>query len=94
MTSGEGVNESGSTALIFVSIAAYRDLQLSPTIADCLKKATHPERLRFGICWQHGSEETTLSYLDDARFRILDVPWRESRGACWARAESDEALAG
>ena len=73
--------------LIFVSIAAYRDAQLVPTVADCLSKAHHAERLRFGICWQHGPEESALPFRDDDRFRILDVPWRESQGACWARAE-------
>jgi Glycosyltransferase (GlcNAc) len=72
--------------MIFVSIAAYRDLQLVPTIADCLRKAHRAERLRFGICWQHGAEETALPYQSDDRFRILDVPWKESQGACWARA--------
>jgi hypothetical protein len=72
--------------LIFVSIAAYRDLQLVPTIADCIRKAHRPGRLRFGICWQHGPEETALPYQDDDHFRILDIPWRDSQGACWARA--------
>lgn len=72
---------------IFVSIAAYRDPQLVPTIEDCLAKARHPEALRFGVCWQHGPEEERLPFADDPRFRILDVDWRESRGACWARAE-------
>lgn len=71
--------------LIFVSVAAYRDPQLIPTLEDCLKKASHPEHLRFGICWQHGLEEGHPGR--DDRFRVLDVPWRESRGACWARAQ-------
>ena len=74
-------------SLIFVSIASYRDLQLVPTIEDLLQKANFPELLRFGICWQHGPEEPELPYRDDPRFRILDVDWRASRGACWARAE-------
>ncbi len=73
--------------LLFVSIAAYRDSQLTATIADCLSKAHQPARLRFGICWQHSAEELPLPYTNDDRFRILDVDWRESRGACWARAE-------
>jgi hypothetical protein len=78
--------------LVFVSIAAYRDPQLIPTIADCLRKAQHPERLRFGICWQHAPDDTPLPYNPlpynkDERFRILDVAWRDSQGACWARAE-------
>ncbi len=73
--------------LIFVSIAAYRDPQLVPTIQDCLRKAGNPARLRFGICWQHGPDETSPPYENDDRFRILDVAWGDSQGACWARAE-------
>jgi hypothetical protein len=76
-----------SDKTIFISIAAYRDPELIPTIEDCLARAAHPERLRFGICWQHGDEETTLPFASDPRFRILDVDWKDSRGACWARAE-------
>jgi hypothetical protein len=73
---------------IFVAIASYRDAQLVPTVEDCLAKAEHPQRVRFGICWQHGSEELTLPFADDPRFSIMDVAWRDSRGACWARAET------
>ena len=79
--------------LIFVAIASYRDSELAPTIADCLAKATHPEQLRFGICRQFASDEADLPWRQDPRFRILDVPWQESRGACWARAEVMKLLA-
>jgi len=73
---------------IFISIAAYRDPELIPTVQNCLAKAQWPDQLRFGICWQHGDEEEIPASLkQDARFRILDVDWRESRGACWARAQ-------
>jgi hypothetical protein len=72
---------------IFVSIAAYRDPQLGPTIEDCLAKARWPERLTFGISWDHGPEESPLDRFSDPAFRVLDVDWRDSRGACWARAE-------
>lgn len=71
---------------IFVSIASYRDPQLIPTIQDCLAKACYPDRLRFGICWQHGPEEPGPDR-SDSRFRVLDVDWRASRGVCWARAQ-------
>lgn len=74
--------------LVFISIAAYRDTQLIPTIEDCLSKALHPEYLRFGICWQHAVDELPLPYVNDDRFRILDIAWQESKGACWARAEA------
>jgi hypothetical protein len=83
----ENVVKHSSNSLIFVSIAAYRDAQLVPTIRDCFAKARQPDRLRFGICWQHDAEEPPLPFADTDRFRILDVDWRESRGACWARAE-------
>jgi len=72
---------------IFVSIAAYRDPELVPTIEDCLGKARHPDDLRFGICWQHTDDETLPPDFQGPRFRIIDVPWHESKGACWARAE-------
>ena len=84
---GEDACLENRESLIFVSIASYRDPQLVPTIADCLAKANDPEGLRFGICWQRDAADPLLPYLDDPRFRILDVDWRESRGACWARAE-------
>ncbi|AWK89888.1 GlcNAc-transferase family protein [Azospirillum thermophilum] len=72
---------------IFISIAAYRDSELAPTIRDCLAQARDPLALRFGICWQHGDDEQPLPEFSDPRFRVIAVPWRESAGACWARAE-------
>ncbi|NYF79318.1 GlcNAc-transferase family protein [Granulicella arctica] len=84
----DGANNQDSLhSLIFISIASYRDAQLVPTIRDCLAKAKSPDRLRFGICWQHSSDEESLSFLDDTRFQILDTDWRDSKGACWARSE-------
>ena len=74
--------------LIFISIASYRDSQLVPTVEDLLAKADEPGLLRFGICWQHGAEAASLPFAGDERFRVMDVPWHESRGACWARAEA------
>jgi hypothetical protein len=80
-----GLNEANH--LIFVSIAAYRDPQLVPTMEDCIAKARRPERLRFGICWQHDPKEDALPFRNDDCFRIIAVDWRESKGACWARSE-------
>jgi glycosyltransferase involved in cell wall biosynthesis len=73
---------------IFIQIASYRDPQLIPTIEDLLKKAKNPERLRFGICRQYHPRDAfdDLSrYKRDSRFRIIDVPYSQSKGACWAR---------
>jgi Glycosyltransferase (GlcNAc) len=78
---------SAQRGLIFVSIASYRDPQLVPTVRDCLEKARNPERLRFGICWQHGSDEELPDWFCGDQFRVLDVDCRESGGANWARAQ-------
>lgn len=73
--------------LIFISIASYRDVQLVPTVEDLLAKAHEPGLLRFGICWQHEEGDQPLPFENDARFAVVDVDWRDSRGACWARAK-------
>lgn len=70
---------------IFIQIASYRDPQLIPTLDDCIAHAKHPERLRFCIAWQHGPEEQIDKYLKDERFKILDIDYNDSKGACWAR---------
>lgn len=70
---------------IFIQIASYRDPQLIPTLDDCIKNAKHPENLRFGIAWQHGDNENLDKYKEDPRFKIIDIPYQESKGACWAR---------
>jgi len=71
----------------FVSIASYRDPELVPTIADCLAKARAPDRLRFGICWQHEPGEAWSGQLTGAQFSVHSLDWQLSEGACWARAE-------
>jgi len=73
---------------IFVSIAAYRDPELAPTIAECVAHARWPERLHFGLCWQHGPDDTPPPVPATGRMRLIDVPWQESLGACWARAQA------
>ena len=75
---------------IFISIASYRDKELLPTIEDCLNQAKYPDRLRFGICWQHSKEDkwdTLDKYKNDRRFHIIDVNYKDSKGACWARSQ-------
>lgn len=70
---------------IFIQIASYRDPELLPTLRDCVANAADPSRLTFGLCWQHDETETLAEFADDPRFRVIDVDWRESKGACWAR---------
>lgn len=71
---------------IFVQIASYRDPELIPTIRHCLERAKYPNRLRFGICWQHQEGEDMSEYMHDDRFKIISIPYTHSRGACWARS--------
>jgi hypothetical protein len=74
---------------IFIQIASYRDPQLLPTVEDAINNAKYPENLVFCIAHQF-SEDDAFSkdldkYRDDSRFKILDIPYKEATGACWAR---------
>lgn len=82
---------------IFIQIASYRDPQLLPTLKDCLDKAKYPENLRFGIAWQHSSDDEwdkLDEYKDDSRFRIVDIDYSDSKGACWARNQLQQTYDG
>lgn len=73
---------------IFVSIAAYRDPELLPTIRDCIAQSDNPENLSFCIAWQHSEEDiwdTLDEFKDDSRFDIIDIHYKDSFGVCWAR---------
>jgi len=85
---------SDRDARIFVQIAAYRDPELVPTLRDCVAQASHPERLRFGICWQHGPDENLAEFADDSRLRVMAVPFERGRGACWARQQTQRLYGG
>ena len=72
---------------IFVQIASYRDPELVPTIRNLIAKAKYPENLTFGICWQRDETESLEEFTNDPRFRVIDVPYYESKGLCWARSK-------
>lgn len=75
---------------IFIQIASYRDLQLLPTIEDLIAKADHPERFTFGICWQYGENEEDPNVFDGKpEYRVLKVPYKESKGLGWARNKTN-----
>lgn len=75
-----------SNRKIFVQIASYRDPELLPTIRDCIAKAARPDMLTFGICWQRDEKESLAEFAKDPRFTVIDIPWNESKGLCWARS--------
>lgn len=72
---------------VLVLIAAYRDKELSNTVANALTQAAYPEHVRFAICNQFDDETADLleRWSDDPRFRVDAVPYTESMGCCWAR---------
>jgi hypothetical protein len=73
---------------IFIQIASYRDPQLLPTLYDCIKKAKYPDNLTFSIAWQHSAEDEwdrLDDFVNDGRFKIIDINHVDSKGACWAR---------
>ena len=78
---------------IFISIASYRDNELDRTITDCLHKAARPERLFFGIHWQHDNHEF-FEHSFGPRVKVIETDYRQSRGACWARHEAQKLYNG
>jgi glycosyltransferase involved in cell wall biosynthesis len=82
---------------IFVSIAAYRDPELLPTLANLIENAANPDDLVICIAWQHSKQDkwdTLKKYKKDPRFKIIDIPYEESEGVCWARAKIQEQYQG
>ena len=77
---------------VFISLAAYRDPELLPTVVDLFTKAKKPERLNLCICWQYGDDEyednfiSELSSYDYENIKILKIPHQKSKGVCWARS--------
>ena len=75
-------------AKIFIQIAAYRDPQLEFTIEDIIRNSKYPKNLRFSIARQFHPQDgfdTLSQYRKDDRFKIMDIPYNESQGVCWAR---------
>jgi len=82
---------------IFIQIASYRDPQLIPTIKSAIENAKKPKNLVFGIARQFHPEDgfdNLDEYRKDKRFRILDIPYLESKGACWARNQIQQLYGG
>jgi hypothetical protein len=82
---------------IFIQIASYRDPQLLLTLRDCIAKAKHPENLVFGIAHQHNPEDewdNLNEYKDDSRFRVVDIHYKDAKGACWARNQIQQLYGG
>jgi glycosyltransferase involved in cell wall biosynthesis len=73
---------------IFIQIASYRDPQLIHTIRDCDMKSSDPTKLVYSIALQHSQEDEwdqLFEFKDDPRFKVVDIDYKDSKGACWAR---------
>lgn len=82
---------------IFVQIASYRDPQLIPTIENLLENAKKPKNIVIGVARQFHPEDgfdDLSKYKKDKRFRILNIPYTESKGVCWARHQVQQLYGG
>ena len=82
---------------IYIQIASYRDPELLNTLRDCIRTAERPDQLRFGIGWQHSPYESWDNldpYINDSRFRIIDIDYRDAKGPCWIRHQLNEKYSG
>ena len=76
-------------AKIFVSIASYRDPELLSTLESLLSNAANTEDLTVCIAWQYSLDDKwdkLDQYLNDPRFKIIDIPYKEAKGVCHARS--------
>jgi hypothetical protein len=73
---------------IFIQVASYRDPQLILTIKSAIENAKSPENLVFSIARQFHPDDKfddLSEYKNDDRFKILSIPYDETKGVCWAR---------
>lgn len=73
---------------IFIQIAAYKDPELSSTIASALSQAKYPNSLSFGICYQHSELWRSIEALAFPNVRVTVVRGDQNHGMCWARAKT------
>ena len=82
---------------IFVSIASYRDPELSNTVRSLIETRTGDTALHIRILAQgEPGEALADDFADMPGVTIAQtvIPSRRSRGVCWARAEIQRAYAG
>lgn len=82
-----------ATSSIFVSIAAYRDSELGPTLRSLFESAQHPKRVVVGVVLQL-DETVDQAILDNlpttewwmtSNVNIMRIRARHARGPCYAR---------
>ena len=72
---------------IFISIASYRDPELSRTIKSAIDNSAHPEELYFSVVLQEFEKfEPDLSWVP--KLNLIKMHPRDARGAGFARAKA------
>jgi hypothetical protein len=73
---------------IYVQIPAYRDTELGPTLLDLFARAEDPDALRVGVLWQRAEgDELPDVVRANPNIEIIEVPYQDSAGCNWARAQ-------
>lgn len=69
---------------IFVSVAAFRDTQLLPTLRDLIDKSDNPDDIHVGVLSQDEDDlHPDLSFITNLRYD--KIHWTKAQGAGWAR---------
>lgn len=78
---------------IFVSIASYRDPDVTNTIADILEMADDADNVVLGVCLQDTEEAlASFPYRDHPNIRLLAVNYMDTHGVSYARSRIQEEL--
>lgn len=70
---------------IFVSIASYRDPQLSHTLKSIINKCSDVSRLSIVICEQNDVNDDFNIDSDLPNVKIIRMNSKDAKGPCWAR---------
>ena len=94
----QAIDVPDSRSTIFIQIAAYREPDLSATLADLIHQAAHPERLHIGICLQLEDSDPVAwgetSFPRHPHLSIIRYGAADSQGACWARHQAQQLFRG
>lgn len=74
---------------IFISIVAFKDLELSKTVEDIFEKAKHPENITVGIVNQ---DNEIYAYTGKYRVKVLHEDPEEFLGYCACRYKCNKEL--
>jgi hypothetical protein len=86
---------AAAATVLYVQIPAYRDSELVPTLRSLYRNASHRQRIRVRVLWQHGPGESLPD--DVMRLPGLEVeamPAADSEGCNWARRRLQAAWRG